>query len=484
MSTNKVALTRRDFLASAGAAALTAAVPAFRAWAAPAADDRPNILFIMTDQHTAGALSCAGNGYLKTPAIDGLAASGIRFERAYTEQPLCVPWRTVMMTGRMPHQTGAVTNRSVQGPDLKAFAERNPQIPTLGSLVAAAGYRCGYAGKWHLPFGTADAAAHGFTVMRGGDGAIAGNFARFLDERQQGPFFFFASYLNPHNICEWARGQPTPLGDPPAPDACPPLPANFGVPADTPEMVLSARHALGAPDVPDHPENLMTAISGIHPTRDWTPEKWRQYVWAYYRLVELVDGQIGGTLKVLRDRGLSDRTVVVFTADHGDGCAAHHWNQKSALYEEAVRVPMIVSRPGSPAAGRTDREHLVSGGLDMIPTLCDYAGAKMPPGMAGRSLMPLAEGQHVAAWRDQVVSETVLYTLDRRGRMIRTQKYKYVLYERGNHREQLFDLDADPGEMKNLAADPAAAEVLRDHRRRLAAWSAETRDDFPTAPPA
>ncbi|MHC4177113.1 MAG: sulfatase/phosphatase domain-containing protein, partial [Planctomycetota bacterium] len=232
--------------------------------------------------------------------------------------------------------------------------------------------------------------------------------------------------------------------------------ANFEVPALEPECIT---------------EEYVRARTFRHYARtQWTAERWRQHRWAYCRLTEMVDAQIGEVLDALRRGGLQRRTVVVFTSDHGDLDAAHRLEHKSILYEEAARVPLIVSRPGATKSGLVDAEHPVSVGLDLIPTLCDYAGVDPPPDLRGRSIRPLAEGRKLPDWRDQVVVES------KAGRMVRTARFKYVLYQSGNHREQLVDLTADPGEMVNLAEDPKYRGVLEDHRRRLRRWVEQTGD--------
>jgi arylsulfatase A-like enzyme len=184
----------------------------------------------------------------------------------------------------------------------------------------------------------------------------------------------------------------------------------------------------------------------------------------------MVDAQIGRVLEALRDSGLEEETVVVFTSDHGDLDASHRLEHKSVPYEEAARVPFIVSQKGVTEAAAVDDEHLVSVGLDLMPTLCDYAGVDPPEGLPGASVRPLAEGRTVPAWREFVVTET------RAGRMVRTARYKYILYESGARREQLIDLENDPGEMLNLAGDPAHRDVLARHRALLRAWIDETDD--------
>jgi len=461
------ALNRRDFLLVSGVAVLGAGegLAAGRQQASTGTL-RPNILVIMTDQQFAGAMSCAGNADLKTPAMDRLAMNGVRFENAYCANPLCVPSRTAMMTGKMPHETKITTNLDAKCTTFHA--------PMLGRIFADAGYDCGYAGKWHLPLRLSQMDIHGFgwfppETEKCLDAKIPAAVTEFLSQKRKSPFLMVASFINPHDICQWARGDRLPHGpipDPPAPEKCPALPDNFAIPENEPDSVRKVQHS----------------SMSVYPSVDWTPDKWRQYRWAYYRLIEKVDAQIGEVLEALRNAGVEDNTLVVFTADHGDGAAAHHWNQKQVLYEEPTRVPFIVSGKKFTKAGQIDRTHLVSTGLDLIPTVCDYAGIPMPDGLRGRSVRPLAEGNPPAQWRDFVVSETEFEYENTatgiRGRMLRTPRYKYIVYSEGTLREQLFDMHADPGEMRNLAVDANKKVVLEECRARLAQWCSDAGDRF------
>jgi choline-sulfatase len=168
----------------------------------------------------------------------------------------------------------------------------------------------------------------------------------------------------------------------------------------------------------------------------------------------------------LRESGREEDTWVVLLSDHGDMDAAHHLEHKSVLYEEATRVPLIVCRKGVTPAGRVDKTHLVSTGLDLVSTLCDLAGISAPSHLKGRSVKPLAMGPPLDDWRDCVVVE------NERSRLLRSERYKYIVYEEGNPREQLIDLEADPGEMVNLAGAPSRRDVLAAHRALLRQWYA------------
>ncbi|WP_162606025.1 sulfatase [Jiangella aurantiaca] len=419
---------------------------------------RPNVLVILTDQQFAGAMSCAGNPDLSTPAMDALASAGVRFQNAYCAQPLCSPSRASMMTGLMPHQTGVTGNAAAMDDTLRKRQ--------LGYLFADAGYDCAYGGKWHLP--DYDMVGdYGFGRVFGfGDDHLADDCVAFIREARDRPFFLVAAFDNPHNICEWARNEPLPWGDVPdaATDECPTLPANFPIAPYEPELIRIAQ----------------AQFPRWYPVAGWSDDHWRHYRHTYYRLCEKVDAEIGRLLDAVRTAGLEEDTLILFSSDHGDGMGAHRWNQKWTLYEESVRVPFIVSWKGVTTPGAVSGD-LVSAGADVLPTLCDLAGIDAPDGLAGASLRDVCEGRGSGARPDQVVVETrwdspVLPHAY--GRMLRTRRYKYAVYAWGRNREQLFDLETDPGEMVNLAQDARHGMVLDEHRSRLAGWCDRTGDDF------
>ena len=429
--------------------------------------NRPNILLIMVDQMKADVLSAYGNPHIHTPALDGLVDRGANFRDAYCVQPICVPSRASMMTGTLPHDNGVVLN-GAKGDGLRDKL-------WLGALMRDAGYEPAYFGKWHIPIPTEETALHGFERMAhvGNnriDDEVAASACAFLAEEHRDPFFLVASFNNPHNICEWARGDPLPDGpipEPPNIEACPPLPGN----------------AEASPAEPGFVRTFHAKYPRVFPTTDWDDDQWRCYLWAYYRLIEKVDARIGDVLDALERSSHRDLTLVVFVSDHGDGAGAHRWNQKSVLFEEAVAVPLILCPPGRASGTRTDHSVLVSTGLDLLPTLCDYAGVAVDGSRAlGRSLRPLLEGD--AAWRDHLVVEMELGVRDQpygvRGRALRVDRYKYVAYHKdsGERIEQLFDLAQDPGEMADLSADPAFADALASCRLKLQTWCEVYNDDF------
>ena len=209
----------------------------------------------------------------------------------------------------------------------------------------------------------------------------------------------------------------------------------------------------------------------LYPSMDFKPDDWRRYRYAYYRLVEAVDVEIGKLLDEIDRQGLWDNTVIIFTSDHGDGNASHQWNQKTVLYEEVANIPFIICLPGGRNAGKV-LPQLVNNGTDLMPTVCDWAGAEVPAGRSGLSLRDVAEsGDAAHPFRDYVVTETNFnQTAGTSGWMVRTARYKYVLYDKGLYREQLYDMENDRGEMVNLAVDSKYRHIVEEHRAMLMEW--------------
>jgi arylsulfatase A-like enzyme len=447
--------------------------------AAGAGQRRPNVVFIMTDQQFADAMSCRmGRQYLHTPTMDALASGGMLFTRAYSANPLCMPLRASLFTGRYPHETRVTRNALPKnGVDPKEFV-------CMGTYFRNAGYETAYSGKWHLCFDQKDANTHGFESVRSRikdnhDAGVTDGAVQFLARKHDKPFLLVASFLNPHNICEWARraaGREQKLtcgeiGEPPASDQLPPAPANLAPPRNEPDSMMLIRRACQVED-------------GLFPVGKFTAEDWRRQRWGYYRMIEKVDAEIGKVLEALRKTGQEDNTLIVFTSDHGECAGAHRFNQKTVFYEESARVPLIILWKGQTAAGTCDK--LVNTGIDILPTLFECAGLAIPKKLPGRSLWPLALGNPASEWRDHVVVQNDMSQTGEvdglrptmEGRMVRTERYKYCIYSRGMQRESLVDLQADPGETNDLATDPKYRNVLLTHRGLLAQFAREHNDSL------
>ena len=451
-------LRRREFLKASALVTGGAMLQRSALFAASGnkAGKSPNILVIITDQQFADAMSCCiGRDYIHTPNMDALAADGMRFTRAYSANPLCVPSRTTMFTGHYLHETGIQTNSKEKiDPD---------KFVCMGRIFKEAGYDTGFFGKWHMPFKEANSNEHGFDTYIGKPGRYSGAPASdVIRKDRERPFLAIASFLNPHNICEWSRGQKLPggpIGEPPEPQACPPLKPNMAPPEGETDIISHMRKGYQA--------------HRLFPVGNFTNDKWRQYRWAYYRLIEKVDRHVGTLLDALRESEQQENTLIVFLGDHGECHGVHRWNQKTVFYDEAARVPFIISQKGRTPQGTCDT--LVQTGVDLIPTLCDFAGIDGPKALPGRSLK--AQALNKAAGEDRpyiVVSNKMVQCepvdgvlLQPDGRMVRSSRYKYCLYSLGQRRESLVDMQTDPGEMVNLAAKSQYRPALLQHRKFL-----------------
>lgn len=465
----------------------------------PAGKTRPNVLLIFTDQQNINMMSAAGNLYLSTPSMDRIAEQGMLFRQSYCTSPVCGPARSSIVTGRMPHETGVQWN----GDALKE------EIPTAGEIFRNAGYHTVWGGKWHLPESYPQRAkaknksTKGFELLpfrdpdidnwmlgTETDPSLTEAVVKFLNEYDKDqPFFLAVSYHNPHDICFYPRKDgwmspedslleiryygfeyhlPDVIGTNPENFAnLPALPENFRASQDEPAFIKDKRHY--------HKEYGMETKLAYE---EFGELEWRGYLNAYLRLTELVDEEIGKVLEALTENNLDKNTIIVFTSDHGDGAASHQWAAKLSLYEESAKVPLIVSWENHIPAGKKDLQHLVSQ-IDILPTLCDYAGINEKPSFTGESLKQIIE-QPTSAWRDYLVVELADFKPDstRKGRMVRTADFKYNVYSKGVDNEQFFNLQSDPGECKNLAQDPTYDMEIENHRQLLKEWMDKTGDLF------
>ena len=435
---------------------------------------RPNILFINTDQHSWDAISAYGNPYLHTPNIDELHRNGTSFRRSFCTDPVCAAARSSWATGLYTSETGVPFNGG----------HLHPEIPDLGQLLNAGGYKAFHCGKWHVPgrnvresfrtlyYGRRDIGAGGAAYY---DSASTHAVADFLTNYDgDDPFYLQIGYVDPHDVCEYLHNHeekriPNPLEQGiVSEDDLPPLPENFDY--DERETALH-RVCRRVDDALIH----AAILKGV---RDWDDFHWRYLRWNYYRFIEKVDAEIGRVLALLRETSLHHDTLIIFSADHGEACGSHQMFQKFTLYEESVRVPFIVACLGEEIPiekDRFDETHFVSG-VDLLPTVCDYADINTPERVQGLSVRPLAEGKD-APWRDYAYIESNYW-----GRAIVTDRYKYVTEYKPKAVEdfcppgpdaeqlglaQLFDRHDDPGETNNLAEDTAYGKVIESCREKL-----------------
>lgn len=441
-------------------------------------DNSPNVVFIITDQQFAEAMSCRmGSQFINTPNMDKMATEGVLFTNAYSNNPLSVPSRNSIFTGRYSHETRITRNTKVNDPHPEVY---NAKLPNLGQYFKSSGYQTAYYGKSHLMYNVNNENESGFENVKesDNDSIVSTDVVNFLRNNPSKPFLLVASFTNPHNICEFSRSltgnvKPFSCGEirmPLLSDSLPPLPMNLAQQQNEPDGMTLLKAAY-------------QTKGGQFPVGQYSTTDWRKLRWGYCRMIEKVDAQIGFVLKALKDQKLEENTLIVFTSDHGECAGAHGWNQKTVFFEESVRVPLIVNFKARVLP--TISDNLVNTGLDILPTLLNFANIKISHKLPGLSLKPIILGKKVSKWREYVVAENNLYqatglvngeipTLE--GRMLRTERYKYCVYSKGNQRESLVDLQNDPGEMKNLAVDPKFRNELLRHRALLLKFGRKYRD--------
>ena len=456
-------LTRRDFLASGGALAGLAGCGT-----GGEGRDRPlNVLFLFPDQMRAQAMGCMGNPDVRTPHLDRLAAEGLLFRNHFANSPVCCPARAVILTGKYAHANGMTAN------DLRLRETET----SLAELFAAAGYRTGFVGKWHLDGGPRQ------------PGWIPPG------ERRQGFEFWAANEVShAHFDTHYFRDDPEPI---PIKrfeaEAWTDLGIEFlrGAREDGRPFFLTVQ--MGPPHdpylAPDEymamydPETvaLRPNFAGDESDRDLEPNPYvatpgRKEIAAYYAMVTAVDDQVGRILGELDDLGLRESTIVIVSSDHGDMLGSHGQRLKRKPWEESIRVPGIVRHPRAAAGRVTDA--LLSH-VDIAPTLLSLCGLKPDEGMQGSDLSPVILGEADTGPESayfQIFGPFHAGGVDRGWRGIRTQRYMYA-----RTRDEpwvLYDLDADPYELRNLARDPSASAIRDELEARLADWMERTGDSW------
>lgn len=440
-------------------------------------EKQPNILYICTDQQSEAMMSCSGNKYLKTPAMDYIANNGIRFTRAYTTNPVCSPARVSMMTGRFPgyfkDKEGNQVRENAGSMNIPEVSEEIKST-NIAAYLKKAGYNLVFGGKEHLPPSLAPKSLGFIDITDNERDILVEEAANYIRKEHDKPYFMVLSLINPHDICymairdfnESARSKkivengkieiatldkalklPDGISEEQFfTEYCPPLPPNFE---------------------PQEEEAL--AISFLLDQRpfrrkareEYTEEQWRMHRWAYARLTEMVDAQIQVVLDALKESGQEENTLIIFSSDHGDNDASHKLEHKTVMYEESANIPFAAMWKGQIPAGQVNNKDLVSNGLDLLPTVCDYAGIKVKADLRGKSLKPLFEGKAVE-WRTTLGVEGEI------GRMVVSEDgYKYVRYDAVGFEERLMDLNKDPYEKTQFAKDSSYAFILSSLRKEF-----------------
>lgn len=451
------------------------------------AGDGPNVLFIAIDD-LACSLGCYGDVVAKTPHIDRLAASGVRFDRAYCQLPLCNPSRASLMTGLRPDR--------IKVYDLdRHFRDELPDVVTLPQRFKDEGWFTARVGKiyhYDVPAGigtdglddppswqqtvnpvgrdkaeerlifnaqphrkisaalswlAADGAAEEQT-----DGRIATEAIRLMESMRDEPFFLGVGFFRPHTpyVAPKADFDRNPLAEMRLP---------YAPPGDRDDVPVAA-----------FAHNCYVPHYGLDETTC------RRALQAYYACVSFVDAQVGRLLDALERLGLDDSTIVILWSDHGYHLGEHRgiW-QKRTLFEEAARAPLIIRAPDAGGNGQTCRR--VVEFVDLYPTLIDLAGLEIPTGLGGRSLRPLLD-RPLAGWDGAAITQILRPADDRlaepvMGRSIRTDRWRYTDWAEGERGEELYDHASDPLEFHNLAIDPdpearAVIDRLRGELREKA----------------
>jgi len=443
-------LTRRDFFKYGSAACLAAAMFPF-VGCSGMRREQPNILFILTDQQHSFTINENEDNQFDTPAMDFIAQEGVNFTNSFCSTPQCSPSRASIMTGQYNHRTGVVAN---VGYSAGRAIPLNPAIPSIGNIFRSNGYQTIYYGKWHLG---GDPKAHGWEDYKDANG---NNLTRlgtsFLSSRPSKPFFLFLSYLNPHDVYYFKQQKEISKN---IQDVR--LPRSFN------------------DDLTKKPEPQGESMQ-IYIDKNQFYDKadaniWKAYRQFYREKVKMVDTEIGIVLDALKEEGLIENTLIVFTSDHGDMDSAHHLAYKGPMmYEELIRVPLIISYPGHIPMGES-RDQLVQN-IDILPTLAEIAGIDLPHNPDGKSLMEILRGKN-AAGRDYIVTEFYgRWECATPIRSIRTKDWKYNLYKK--YGEELYNLRNDPIEVYNLANDETFKEKKEELHNKLQEWMKETDDYF------
>jgi len=475
---SRTQVSRRGFMMLSAAAAAAWSAPRF-AVGAPA-QDRPNILFLMADQFRGDCMGCAGHPAVQTPNLDRIAAEGAYFPHAYSSTPTCTPARAALLTGMSPWNHGMLGYGKVAGkyPVEMPQALRDAGYYTTGigkmhwtpqrslhgfhrtildesSREQSVDFRSDYR-SWFAsvsPNLDPDATGIGWNDYRSAVYALPeelhptrwmGDVAtRFIDTcDKQEPFFLKVSFARPHSPYDppkrwFDRCANAPIPEPFIGDWC----SRYRERSDDSNSIWHG---------------------------DMGKEQARVSRQGYYGSVSFIDEQIGRIIEALEHRGLLERTLILFTADHGDMTGDHHLWRKSYAYEPSASIPMLLRWP----EGLVDRARGVTLEQpveirDILPTFLDAARAEAPVPLDGASLLGLVRGG--ADWRPFIdLEHDICYDKTNHWSALTDGKMKYI-YDAYSGGEQLFDLVNDPGETRELAADPAHAETLSLWRERLVA---------------
>ncbi|MEM0925853.1 MAG: sulfatase-like hydrolase/transferase [Planctomycetota bacterium] len=445
---------------------------ALSARAAESANDAkspPNIVFFFADDQTTSTLGCYGNDVIQTPHIDRLAQEGTRFKNAFVSHSICWVSRTTILSG--------LTGRGYHTPGNPELARPDAVETLYTDLLRGSGYRTGYFGKWHakMPkgyrreahFDVFEAIGRNPFYKKQPDGTlrhetelIVDRGIEFIKNQPEGQPFALNMWFN---ACHAEDSDRRPgIGHFPWPRAVDGMYDDIEI----------APPRLNDPQIFDAlPDFLKTTINRERYFWRWnTPEKYQTNIRSYYRMVSGIDGAIGRFLEALDEAGLSDNTIIVYSADNGYYMGNRGLAGKWSHYEESLRVPLIVFDPRVDRSNRGQVVDEIALNLDLPSTFLDWADVDVPDRYQGRTLAPIVQGQTPSDWRTESFHEHFAV----RQRIpafegVRNERFKYVRYIDHGNREFLHDLKNDPDELVNLADDPAHSQMLMEMRERTTA---------------
>ncbi|MBP1778172.1 MAG: arylsulfatase family protein [candidate division NC10 bacterium] len=473
---------------------------------APGVSGRPNILFIMSDDHAAHALSAYGSRVNATPQLDRLAREGIRFDRVYATNSICTPSRATILTGMYSHKNGT-----------PVFNRFDGSQPTVAKMLQAAGYYTAMVGKWHLG---SDPTGFDYWNVLPGQGryidpvfydrngsevypgyvtdVITDLTIDVLKNRPKGkPFFLMSHHKAPHR--EWTPDEknrklfegrqipePSTLWDDHSgrADALREQQQSVFNDLTRRDLKLKPPAGLAGQDLQKwlgvKPVEVEVEIDGLARMLrgdELKHFKYRRYMQDYLACVQSVDDNVGRLLDWLDANGLRENTVVVYTSDQGFFLGDHGLFDKRFMYEESVRMPFLVRWPAGIRPGAVTDALAIN--CDFAPTFLEIAGLPVPSGMQGRSLMPLLKGTRPSDWRTSFYYRYYHDPGDHNTRAhygIRTGTHKLIYFWKKDQWE-CFDLIKDPEELHNVYNDPAARTTVESLKRELARLKDEVEDD-------
>jgi len=451
-------ISRRDalkFLAMTSLAGVTGMFPVRRC-EGRGKTERPNVIFILTDDHRADHLGCTGHPFLKTPNLDRLAAQGVLFENAFVTTSLCSPSRASFLTGQYAHTHGVKNNLTPWREENITFLER----------LKGVGYDTAFIGKWHMP-------GH-LPELRGVD-----EFVTFTARGGQGRYWDCPLIVNGRQVRPNKRYITEELTDRAIDFAGKPRQNPFCLYLSLkaahhdwrPPRELAGLYAAEKLPLATEADTWVTMTNGGM----WagTAGPLQYHYRNYCRVLTSVDQQVGRLLNFLDKQGLADNTIVIYTGDNGYFWGEHRLIDKRWAYEESIRVPFIVRAPGLIGEpGRRAGQMVLN--IDLAPTLLEVAGLKADPAMAGRSILPVLRNP-AAEGRDAWLYEYFVdFPYNVPGiEAVRTRDHIYIEYQ-GGRPPELYDLKADPRQAENLAGR-AGEQALDRYREMLATLKKEGR---------